>query len=932
MKNKKAKTERRIDVSAVRKQLAKKFMAFCTGSFVVACASQPLLAQTVVPNAGDTITVTSGTSIQEGTVNGITVPGGTNGVTINIDAGGQVSSTSATAIETSSDTTVNNLGDVAGGFNGVNFVNGSGSGVLSNGASGTVSSDSRAVNIGGAVQITNAGQIIGTGDQRNGTIYSDSVANNFSINNTGTIDAGAGNQGSGVALEIGAQTTADITNSGLIQGRTNTPGVAGGSGLSGDGLRLANFGASGIFDGSIQNATTGEIRSESLSGTIAGLRVANGIGFQGSLDNDGTIVGAQNGLYFGEADHTGGVVNNSGTISSDSRALNIDGDGLTVNNSGNILGTGDQRNGTVYSDGTADNFTFNNTATGVVDAGAGNDASGFAAEVGGAADGANTFTLTNSGDILGRGNGLAGDGVRIGNAGNSGIAEVTATNSGTISSEAANGTVSGFRVVNNVGISGSIDNSGSITGTQNGLYFGEGDHSNGVVNNSGTISSDSRALNIDGDGLTVNNSGDVLGTGNQRNGTIYADGTADNYTFNNTSTGVVDAGAGNTGSGVGAEIGGATDGANTFTLNNKGTIQGRGNATASTGAAGDGVRIGNAGNSGVAQVTAINSGTISSEGANGTVSGVRVVDNVSFAGTLDNLGSISGVQNGVYFGLGDHSNGVVNNVGVISSDSRALNIDGDGLTVNNSGDILATGSQRNGTVYVDGTADQFSFSNSGSVDATGGSGSGVSVQVGSFAGDVQVGQIFNSGSIESSGSSSLDAGIRFFGGSSGVTFSGDITNATGGSITTAGDAAAVLFDSDASFDGSLINDGFIEGSILLNDGDLVLGSDSFLSLEISSLTDFESIETTGSIYTDGILDITFGNFLPTVGQQFDLLDFGSFSGQFDLVQADGVTFDISDLSVGGSVTITAVGVPEPGAFAILGFAGLIASCRRRRNR
>ena len=932
MKNKKAKTERRIDVSAVRKQLAKKFMAFCTGSFVVACASQPLLAQTVVPNAGDTITVTSGTSIQEGTVNGITVPGGTNGVTINIDAGGQVSSTSATAIETSSDTTVNNLGDVAGGFNGVNFVNGSGSGVLSNGASGTVSSDSRAVNIGGAVQITNAGQIIGTGDQRNGTIYSDSVANNFSINNTGTIDAGAGNQGSGVALEIGAQTTADITNSGLIQGRTNTPGVAGGSGLSGDGLRLANFGASGIFDGSIQNATTGEIRSESLSGTIAGLRVANGIGFQGSLDNDGTIVGAQNGLYFGEADHTGGVVNNSGTISSDSRALNIDGDGLTVNNSGNILGTGDQRNGTVYSDGTADNFSFNNTATDVVDAGAGNDASGFAAEVGGAADGANTFTLTNSGDILGRGNGLAGDGVRIGNAGNSGIAEVTATNSGTISSEAANGTVSGFRVVNNVGISGSIDNSGSITGTQNGLYFGEGDHSNGVVNNSGTISSDSRALNIDGDGLTVNNSGDVLGTGNQRNGTIYADGTADNYTFNNTSTGVVDAGAGNTGSGVGAEIGGATDGANTFTLNNKGTIQGRGNATASTGAAGDGVRIGNAGNSGVAQVTAINSGTISSEGANGTVSGVRVVDNVSFAGTLDNLGSISGVQNGVYFGLGDHSNGVVNNVGVISSDSRALNIDGDGLTVNNSGDILATGSQRNGTVYVDGTADQFSFSNSGSVDATGGSGSGVSVQVGSFAGDVQVGQIFNSGSIESSGSSSLDAGIRFFGGSSGVTFSGDITNATGGSITTAGDAAAVLFDSDASFDGSLINDGFIEGSILLNDGDLVLGSDSFLSLEISSLTDFESIETTGSIYTDGILDITFGNFLPTVGQQFDLLDFGSFSGQFDLVQADGVTFDISDLSVGGSVTITAVGVPEPGAFAILGFAGLIASCRRRRNR
>jgi len=46
-----------------------------------------------------------------------------------------------------------------------------------------------------------------------------------------------------------------------------------------------------------------------------------------------------------------------------------------------------------------------------------------------------------------------------------------------------------------------------------------------------------------------------------------------------------------------------------------------------------------------------NSGTVSSEGANGTVGGFRAVNGVSFQGELDNSGTISGTQNGVYFGV-----------------------------------------------------------------------------------------------------------------------------------------------------------------------------------------------------------------------------------------------------------------------------------------
>ena len=97
--------------------------------------------------------------------------------------------------------------------------------------------------------------------------------------------------------------------------------------------------------------------------------------------------------------------NVDGLISSDSRAFNIDGTGLTLNNAGTIIGTGVQRNGTLYSDGTATDFTVINSGT--IDAGV--EGSGFAAEIG--PDG-NAFTFDNSGTIQGRGTVDAADEIR----------------------------------------------------------------------------------------------------------------------------------------------------------------------------------------------------------------------------------------------------------------------------------------------------------------------------------------------------------------------------------------------------------------------------------------------------------------------------------------------------------------------------------------
>lgn len=750
-------------------------------------------------------------------------------------------------------------GVVSGVNNGLYFGNDADhTGGLVNNA-GTISSDSRALNIDGTGLVVNnlaGGQIIGTGNQRNGTVYADSTAQDFTLNNDGLIDAGAGNEGAGFSVELSADgNDFEINNSGTIQGRGN---AAAGLTTAGDGIRLERGRVAGALDGTTTGLFTGTITnsglidSEGANGTVAGIRVVNGVSFQGMLNNEegGVISGLQNGLYFGNptpaggGDHRGGVVNNAGTISSGSRALNIDGTGLVINNltTGQIIGTGNQRNGTVYADSTAQDFTLNNE--GLIDAGAGNEGAGFSVEL--AATGS-AFDVNNSGTIQGRGNAAAGlaaagDGLRFERTRNAGVLDGSSvgvfngdiTNSGIIASEAANGTAAGIRFVNGTSFAGTIDNSGTISGVQNGLYFGNatpaggGDFSAAIVNNSGIISSGSRALNIDGTGLTVNNSGQIIGTGNQRNGTVYADSSAQDFTLNNLTDGLIDAGAGNQGAGFSVELSAA---GNSFDIVNDGAIQGRGTAAAGATTAGDGLRFErtrNAGlldgsSSGLFAGSITNSGVIDSEGDSGTTAGIRFVNGVSFNGTIDNSGTISGVQNGLYFGNatpaggGDFAGAIVNNSGTISSGSRALNIDGTGLVVNNSGSILGSGAQRNGTVYADGTANNFTLNNTGTVDA-GVAGSGVSFQLGVNDGDTRSFTLVNDGTIAGRGdaqASGASAGLRLFNGAGAgttVSVADDIVN--NGTISS--ETGPALLIENIDFTGRFINNGTLSGPIAVD--------------------------------------------------------------------------------------------------------------------
>ena len=304
--------------------------------------------------------------------------------------------------------------------------------------------------------------------------------------------------------------------------------------------------------------------------------------------NAGRIEGDFNGVSFSESAESGKVVNR-GVISSDSRAVDIDGDDHSLVNHGLILGTGDQRNGTVYADDTANDYSIDNGRRGTIDAGQGNDGAGISLSLD--AGGNGDVTIDNDGRIAGRGDasaGLAtaGDGIRLesvreGGAlvGNEALFEGEIYNSGKVTSEGANGTVGAFRSVNGVDFQGSLINQrgGVFEGGQNGVYFGTGDHSGGEFVNSGLVTSDSRAVNIDGHGLSVENNGLILGTGNQRNGTVYADDTASDYSIENGRRGTIDAGRGNEGAGVSLSL--DTDGPGDVSIDNSGRIIGRGDAS-----------------------------------------------------------------------------------------------------------------------------------------------------------------------------------------------------------------------------------------------------------------------------------------------------------------------------------------------------------------
>ena len=634
-----------------------------------------------------------------------------------------------TAVTTSGEEVrIDNFGTISGAFNGVSST--SDGFTLSN--AGTITSDSRAVDLveGDDIFVRNVGDILGTGDQRNGTLYVNGLIDDATIINTGNgvIDAGEGNSGDGISVQVGAAAEDSINeNINII----NRGAIAGRGQAEFDGGRLTANGSSGVrfFNGSGEAEATitgtftnfSDITSEVDVGFLGGFVIEDGVAFEGTINNQrsGSISGPRNGLYVGNADHDL-TINNRGLIESGSRAVNLDGDNVTLDNTGEILGTGDQRNGTVYIDGTGDDITIENNRSGIIDAGEGNIGDGISVQVGAAAEDAisENINIINRGVIAGRGQ-AEFDGGRLTANGSSGLrffngsgeaeAIVTGsiTNSGDITSEVDVGFLGGLVVEDGVAFEGTIDNlrTGFITGPRNGLYIGNADHDL-EIDNKGLIESGSRAVNLDGDNVFLENSGDILGTGDQRNGTVYVDGTGDNIIIDNDRRGVIDAGEGNSGSGVSVQVGAANgfgdglDDVETIVdIFNDGTIQGRGDANVPAGVR---LFVG----SGLAEATFTGNITNESRGviASEEEAGILIEEGVIFNGEIINDGTIIGGNGLAVDATGALGSIVFNNDGTLEGAVR-LGEGDDTFVQGYSQAVEVTGGLGNDTITGDDGSD-----------------------------------------------------------------------------------------------------------------------------------------------------------------------------------------------------------------------------------
>ena len=634
-----------------------------------------------------------------------------------------------------------------------------------------------------------------------------------------------------------------------------------------------------------------------------------------SIENEGVIDGGFNGIDIANGTNASAIIENEGLITSESRAVNIGGFGARLENSGRIETTADPRNGTVYGDITANSIVIENEEEGVIDVGEGNNGDAISLELGPEVSGSieNEGLIQGRGEALGNNQAAAirlysgpdqpedqpsvftGDivnedtGTLAAETGAAVIIEENTTLDGDIvndglieSANSANGT--GVRFEAGSDLTGALVNEedGTISGGFNGIDVGNGGDGSFTIENEGLITSESRAINLGADENTLINSGEIVTTADPRNGTVYGDITANNIVIENEEEGVIDVGEGNNGDAISLELGPEVSGS----IENEGLIQGRGEALGNNQAAAirlysgpdqpedqPSVFTGDIVNEDTGTLAAetgpavvieenttldgdiVNDGLIeSANSANGT--GVRFEAGSDLTGALVNEedGTISGGFNGIDVGNGGDGSFTIENEGLITSESRAINLGADENTLINSGEIVTTADPRNGTVYGDITANNIVIENEeeGVIDVgEGNNGDAISLELGPEVS----GSIVNEGLIQGRGEAlgnNQAAAIRLYSGpdqpeDQPSVFTGDIVNEDTGTLA-AETGAAIIIEEDTTLDGDIVNDGLIIGGV----DDSESGSGQ-LAIDASESDGPINVVNTGSILGDVVL-------------------------------------------------------------------------------
>ena len=171
-----------------------------------------------------------------------------------------------------------------------------------------------------------------------------------------------------------------------------------------------------------------------------------------------------------------------------------------------------------------------------------------------------------------------------------------------------------------------------------------------------------------------------------------------------------------------------------------------------------------------------------------------------------------------------------------------------------------------------------------------------------------------------------------------VNFYDDVTN-HGELRVTQGSAIVVFGDYVGSQGTTGSGDVFLEGLVSIGnsaaavvfDNDVTLGPGARLLLELAGTApgdDYDRFIVAGAMRPGGHLEIRLlHDFIPILGNTFDLLDFGSVDGRFETITVpalpDGLRFDTSALLSTGIITI----VPEP-PVVTLALVLAILLCRR----
>jgi len=121
-------------------------------------------------------------------------------------------------------------------------------------------------------------------------------------------------------------------------------------------------------------------------------------------------------------------------------------------------------------------------------------------------------------------------------------------------------------------------------------------------------------------------------------------------------------------------------------------------------------------------------------------------------------------------------------------------------------------------------------------------------------------------------------------------------------------------------------------------GDLTLLSSAVLDMELrgTATTEFDRLLVSGAFTADGILDVMLiDGFLPQPGDQFDLFNYASVGGSFNLINLPfgAGSWNTSHLLANPSDPLsgTIIYIPEPSTWTLLGL-GLAALAMRRRSR